>query len=75
MISQTLEVAHTGSFPLHARNGVHVPRGIRCALPDFLPENCEGTRKAVARRPKGFPTVQHQIRIVPREGPSHAMSQ
>lgn len=30
LISQTLEVAHTGSFPLHARNGVNMPRGMMC---------------------------------------------
>lgn len=75
LILQILEVAHTGSFLLHARNRVNMPRGVRCAFPCFLPENCEGTTKTelwnkqatVARRPKGFPTVQHQIRILPKE--------
>lgn len=29
----------------------------------------------VARKPKCFPTVHHHIRILPREAPSHAISQ
>lgn len=75
------------SFPLHARNGVNMPRGIRCALLYVLSENCEGTTKAELWnkqataaatcnwKPKCFPSVHHQIRILPRAGPSHNMSQ